>query len=719
MNDWIDEFFECDVGFELKRIEGKAAPYNKELQELLEGFVAVSQTESVFCALPMVVGEGKVVQILIGARTSEEAAELRSIADAYIGSAYALVGKEVLTTPVDQASAVILKRLSGGIVRVRVPRGDEEQEAYRARTYKAMRIVLEMLDQYGRRPPMLRETRRPTGRILRDLFVALRSQDPDIGYACLEELKSMQALSARNLVYLELQIKDELGDWLGVLNHPRLPEILPARLPGRVVVALLRSIERSLSLTDISKHNVETLRESVMPMVALFERRPDLSRREGKVGLWRTWAAGAALVGNQYGVFQLYDDFGDEWIAKLCDAFDWRIPPEAQDLNKEAGLQHLLASPESDELAAELLKQVVHCEDDEYRQIVERLAGFSHQAIARLRQKAPLRRIWDATVGTDESECILAGWTQWLDKLDSDPEPEALVQLAIEGAVHWDKSTWDEGLLIQATQNPSAQALKALRNVLPILLNWLEEHQLSLRPKSIESLLIGLALDDITSIPDLSLSRDLLEMAVEEPHDRDTYSAMLDAVSVIWDKAKSVYAVPVMFDIFDLLLDAPCPIEISRRSLWELLQEFLLASWRRIEPEYRVLAKSFSDELVGSSHPFDGLYDETSSGEPVDSIDLSGKKVAIYTLMEKAAQRAKITLECLFSGLRVELNHDHTATPSLVHLSRNADYFVFAARSATHQAFFPVTQRRGDIIYPKGKGTASIVRAFCEAVGAG
>jgi hypothetical protein len=92
--------------------------------------------------------------------------------------------------------------------------------------------------------------------------------------------------------------------------------------------------------------------------------------------------------------------------------------------------------------------------------------------------------------------------------------------------------------------------------------------------------------------------------------------------------------------------------------------------------------------------------------------NLQGKLLCIYTLTEGAARRARDVLEVIFTGLTVEINSDHTATPALCHLAKTADYFVFSSRSSKHQAFFPVTAIRSDIIFPLGKGASSIIREF-------
>ena len=331
MKEWIADFFACGPGFDLDRITGRGTPYREDIQRLLCSFLEISTKQSRFCALPMVLGDDKVVQILIGATSPEESAELRNIAEAFVGTAYGLVGKEIVSTPIDQASAAILARFPGGLVRIRVPRGVDTSSAYQERANRAMRVVLEMLEQYARRPAMLSETRRPTGRVLRDLFSSLRERDEPASISCLEELKSLKALSARNCVYLELQVRAALGDWRSVLNHPWLPDILPTRLPGRVTVALLAALEESYALTHITTENLSELREVVRPFAPIFERRPKRSSLGERIEYWRTWAVGAALVGNQKDVRQLYADLEDAWIRRLCRLFDW----DTEELNDE------------------------------------------------------------------------------------------------------------------------------------------------------------------------------------------------------------------------------------------------------------------------------------------------------------------------------------------------------------------------------------------------
>ena len=70
----------------------------------------------------------------------------------------------------------------------------------------------------------------------------------------------------------------------------------------------------------------------------------------------------------------------------------------------------------------------------------------------------------------------------------------------------------------------------------------------------------------------------------------------------------------------------------------------------------------------------------------------------------------------MYPGLEVKTNSDKSATEALTTLIKSSDYFIFAARSAAHQAFYPLTSARKDIIYPEGKGSSSMIRAFENAI---
>jgi hypothetical protein len=209
---------------------------------------------------------------------------------------------------------------------------------------------------------------------------------------------------------------------------------------------------------------------------------------------------------------------------------------------------------------------------------------------------------------------------------------------------------------------------------------------------------------------------------LEQPFAVDEYTRLVDSILMLWEVNKGPEAYTGMLELMDVLLDAPCPAEPLRRQVWQSLQDFATKHWRQIkDPAIRELTFVLMQEILEVGEPIPDFSNNKESESDIDSVteltpNLQGKLLGIYTLTEGAARRARDVLEIIFTGLKVEINSDHTATPALCHLAKTADYFVFSSRSSKHQAFYPVINVRRDIIYPYGKGASSIVREFIEGL---
>jgi len=88
-------------------------------------------------------------------------------------------------------------------------------------------------------------------------------------------------------------------------------------------------------------------------------------------------------------------------------------------------------------------------------------------------------------------------------------------------------------------------------------------------------------------------------------------------------------------------------------------------------------------------------------------------------LAEAAGARAQTALEAMFPGASVVVNSDLVCTDQLTALAEGADIFVFAWKSASHQALYCIKNATMKVepAYALGKGTASIVRAVLDQVG--
>ena len=93
---------------------------------------------------------------------------------------------------------------------------------------------------------------------------------------------------------------------------------------------------------------------------------------------------------------------------------------------------------------------------------------------------------------------------------------------------------------------------------------------------------------------------------------------------------------------------------------------------------------------------------------------LDRKRVAIQTLTESAAERAKKILEDICPTCSVTVNTDGHGTERLESLAKNSDIFVCVWKSNKHAAtkYIEKFRKKEDIVLPLGKGSSSIISAI-------
>ena len=197
---------------------------------------------------------------------------------------------------------------------------------------------------------------------------------------------------------------------------------------------------------------------------------------------------------------------------------------------------------------------------------------------------------------------------------------------------------------------------------------------------------------------------------------RGRYRETLEALTVFWEERGQYPHLDWALDMVDALISGPDldhgAINVFFQSVLADFHKFA----RRIDSAQRNLFRLLCEDL-GKSEEFCAIQfpeqESTESGEPAKSTtDLSRKRIAIYTLDESPARRAKTMLEAEFPGIDVNLNHDHGGSEKLEALARNADHFVVVTWSAKHAATDFIRARRSDLIYPPGRSAASIVRTL-------
>lgn len=708
---WLSDFFHADNSICLESVlQGK---YDQLSQGLFSPLIVPASMGEWPFVLPMKTKYGRELFFYGGAQDPRRLSELRSVMRSFLGSADVYPDLLLIKEPETIAEQALLKRSPNGIIKVTLL--DQSDTPAKKRVYQALAKMLEL---YEERPDITVDLVRPTGRILRDFFSACSARDGDAAFRFYEELKGSGKLSRRNLLSLELQALAAGKHWQDILDHPQLSDLLRGRVPIRVTILLLRALGHS-GLYDLcvsqglSAETTESAKAMCSRVNPIFRSPPALESSTSFEDDWKIWAIGASLVGVS-GYSKDVPGFIDQgWLASLA---EWAGTPETEGPNDVPTI-----TPKPNDLNAitQLLQQSLTASPSELEQIVAQIEALPDEALSRLEQFPRLSELWSSLKA--ERRASDGGWSSWIEQImQPGPDTDALEQECINSSPYWTSDTFDPHQVRELLESNNVEDIGImLRNILPILLSWLDEREISCSAAFWGVWAEFLALDDVVTHQDGVIAENILTNFLEQPHTTNEYKQVVEAIELLWEKGSSVSNYGSMLDVIELLLESSCPDKAVLNKLWQSIQAFSLQKWNRLEAAQQHLSKSIACEILGeeclASYPDESSWDEAEETAAAGS-DLEGRLVAIYTLTEGAGRRAKAVLQGLFNGLIVETNSDHVATSSLTNLAKKADYFIFSANSSKHQAYYPVSKIRNDLIYPQGKGSSSIINAFLSKV---
>jgi len=720
--DWLKNFY----------AEDKHLDYDRAMQggysiQQMNTLIQRAAAQRMPCIVPST-RTGKTVFYAL-AENARSLDELRRILTAALGSADTNADIRSLYHTNDPGEQLLLDKSPDGILTfdfLPVPDGSPQQvkEWQIARMKRVYAMLQMVMDLYHQRPVLHSLVSRQTGRILRDFYTACHACDGKIAEQFLEELRGNQMLSSLNLLFLELQGMAASAKWDSILNHPRLEVLLRGRVPERIQRLLLRS-SGHLMLNAIRDAHFpldrrEDARRLVLGLLPLYKHKPRFAHQASFLPDWQIWTMGAALLGIDE--WQTASPLLDpDWIQQVE---GWAIGASSLPAPIEAEEQALIQAPVvvliSLENATDLLLEALVADAEREDEIYAQLAAMP-EATRHALQKIP--KLWEAWQALEKRcEPQDYGWSRWLADIQQATESERFESLRQQATVHymdWTPSTFSETqwqALLE--QQSNAQLSKVLRDVLPTLLNWLEEYNVQVSASLWPDWLMLLAVEDIRSEEDVRLGGMILDKFLSGTFTREEYASAIESVAMLCSENLSVRTLGYSLDIAELLYDKVTADDAARLGFWVTLQELLKQRWERLDVSMQ-LSTRMVERLYLGEHAGHTFPEEDNTPGVASSLhrDLSGKTLAIYSLMEGAARRGKEALLQLYPGLRVELNHDHVATSALVNLAEKADYFIFASGSSKHQAFYTATDYRKEIIYPSGKGASSMIAAFISALG--
>jgi hypothetical protein len=217
------------------------------------------------------------------------------------------------------------------------------------------------------------------------------------------------------------------------------------------------------------------------------------------------------------------------------------------------------------------------------------------------------------------------------------------------------------------------------------------------------------------SADELDLVAALMLALLAAVPDKQTYSDAFDDLGEILVANRAATNIDWALNLAELLAIYPTPDPEARLRFFLAALDLVRANSHRV---------SFAQRQVVKLLSVDYGCEDLLSGLPEVSVESAARArsfaglIAIYTLTEPAAQRAREVLRVMLPKAQIELTADTVATDRLRHLSAKADVFVFAWRSSKHQAYFCVKEFRGNrpLSMPAGKGSASIVQAALAGV---
>lgn len=708
---WLNVFFE-DNQINLEKVLSRKYP--QKYQTLLEPLINAAYSKN----WPILLPYSRTPELTFYAAAQEHRSleELRLVLSAFLGSVDTYFDGGVINTSENCAEKALLEHAPAGFIRIKLR--DDLNENKKNQVFI---LLAEVLELYRQRPSLLIPVKRPVGSILRDFILACRISDEHKIWKFYSELKGSERFNTVNLLSLELQALFASHRYSEMLNHNRLPSLLKGRPPLRLLRLLLEALENlglgQLSdnelISKLSHHETMVL---CSPVRLLFLKVPLFESNNIFIRYWKLWITGAVALGYLQNIKYVKNIVESEFIENIL---IW-AEIDKDTLNDVVGLNFISQYKLSSSLYIKsLLDESLDAPLTELKNIWDKIQTSPPEIIEQVKS-LPALDVKIKELSAQFSKEQVGGWSCWFTRLGAEKNNiDVLEKDAHEYCESWAVESFNQTDLLECIKKGSIAEYTILRNTLPLILDWLESRDVHCDGIVWLEFLEILALDSIVNPMNILLGAQLAQLTLERPFSIDEYKRIIDAVLLLWDVNKGVEAYKGMLELIDILLSSPCPTPSLRRQLWQSLQDYAIKNWRYLkDPVVQSLTLLLMRDVLEDGEQLPELIDNNGAKLDLDLVegaanpDLQGKVLGIYSLVEGSARRAAELLQTIFPGLTVKVNSDHTATPSLCHLAKSADYFIFSSRSAKHQAFYAVTNSRKDIIYPHGKGASSIVREF-------
>jgi hypothetical protein len=732
---WLTRFFSGSNALQWEQITGGTAPatWLASVTPWL-GFLSSSPIDRPLL-LPVFAADGTRRWYAIAAN-DQIATQLLEEVRAFIGPSFSrFSGHWHALSDSDDAERVLKERFDWRVLRI-----DLNAETDRV---NVERSIARYRDLLGQRPQIPDRALRPFAVVRNDFELALLAGNAERAQRFLDELLGSGRIGADQHQFLRIRFLAGLGR-IEELAHDRvlIASVMNLALPPQTLVDLVEGLyetyieprERQLEMSAlVALFNQHLSR----PFGALFRERKGI-RRPRVLRAFFLFEAGqqhrndgrCGAIVETYPKEDAALDLVQHWLRSIVPAGSGHHAervrqavadedyPLATSLALEAlpqpwaysALLRCAREMESDELGAQLLEAVRHIDPIVLAALTER----DRARHSRLTASAtlPMRPLAES------------GWLAWANEVTARTDEWVPLEVLSKAVLKWDVSAYSTdpdtcARLAELIGNAVEPAARVFRDAFPYMVDFfverLEKPIRGFIP--LYSILIKvIAWSGSVSADELEIGTSLTRALLAAGPDKASYIECLEDLQEVVNANSAPIHLDWALSLAELLVLYPSHEPELRLRLFFSIFGLCRAATHRLSQEQRAVL-----ELLATDYGCPDLLAELPPGDRGDVADdpaAFAGLIGIYTLNEPAGQRARAVIERLLPAVTVELNSDLAASDRLRHLARNADLFVFAWKTSTHQAFYCAKDARKDrdIIMPSGGGTASLVKSVLQAV---
>lgn len=734
---FLEQFFgasnQLDLG-KIQRAEGKSAKIRPWVELL-------TQTEPQPTILPCWRPDSKHVDWYGIAFSPKQLRRLSEELMAFVGPTYSTYrGQTAQLNLQDPIEAAVNEFTQGNAIK------------FNAESSQIWQVLERMREVGARSVKHNREIPRPTGRVLRDFYMALQAGARSCAEKELQYLASQHRLDALNLLFLRVQLLAELEQWNELLRLPELSNLLQVKRPFAVTIALLKAVYQ-VELLHFEEKNIPSsaiayFQEFVFPRYQnLFAARAG-SKVPEVLKLFMLLAVSIEPKKPALRDELLAIKTGEQhyYLERLAQSLPDITPHNEQDPLQQA--EKLAEEGDFDSLFSILRDvppskhkfrllfqgaydlQTLEAEKTAL-QAFDELTIDEQTAILKIRWNQDCLNRWrgstEALTNTQLAETIPASWLEWLSQLDKQPTWERALYTARQGSSEWDVTSllaqpfavYEFGELLTKV---GSKAESVLHNTIPHLLAFFQKDEQYPRNEFFtlyELLLELLVLSTEGGDADLVLFNDLVIALLTLGLDAKKYTDIINCALDLWKRYESPKKVDWALDLLDILVLNSSPNMSAREQTLFTVAESLRNFAGRIDEEQWGIFRSLVKDLK-LEEAFSWLFDKeiVEQESEVDIFQkLNGKSVLIYTLTETAALRVKSILEAACK-VKVNISHDKGGTDRLGQWVKNSDIVLMVTASAKHAATGFIEAHRPSHLAPillvNSKGSASMLRIIKE-----